>query len=83
MKKTDHPCKGMTNAQVRTFERIAISQPPAAAKRTMDVLLARGLIERGDDRIIARTLLGPVTVPTYFVPLPVHMQWCQWCSENC
>ena len=43
---TDHPCKGMTKAQIRTFERIALSQPPAATARTIDALLQKGLIER-------------------------------------
>jgi hypothetical protein len=79
---TDHPCNGMTKAQRATFERIAISQPPYAGERTLTALLARGVVER-----VHRESRDPISGFTfswweYHVPLPVHMQWCEWCSEQ-
>ncbi len=27
-------------------------------------------------------MFGPIRVPVYEVPIAVHYQWCQWCSEQ-
>lgn len=77
---TDHPCKGMTKAQIACFERIAISQPPYAGDRTIKALLARGLIV-GVNRS-ERDGLGVFKWTEYHVPLLLHAQWCEWCSEQ-
>lgn len=78
---TDHPCKGMTKAQTDAFERIAINAPPGCAWPTIDALLKAGVIERGEDDM-RRDALGTYAIPNFFVPLPIHMQWCEWCSEQ-
>lgn len=78
---TKHPCKGMTAAQRKAFELIAISQPPLCGKPTIDALLKAGLIERGEDEE-RRDAMGVYTIPSFFVPLPIHFQWCEWCSEQ-
>lgn len=78
---TDHPCKGMTKAQREAFERIAINQPPDATHKTLKALRAKGLIDYVD-KVVGRDALGSITVPEWFVPLPVHAQWCEWCHEN-
>lgn len=67
---TDHPCKGLSRAHRRAFERIAINQFPQAKKMTIDRLLTAGLIQRTSDG------------KGYFVPILVHYRWCQWASEN-
>lgn len=79
---TDHPCKGMRANVVAVFERIAIGQPPVALEKTLKRLVERGLIERIADRRVGRDCFGPVIIPQYQVPLLVHMQWCQWASEQ-
>lgn len=78
---TDHPCKGMTKVQIAAFEQIAISQSPQCGWKSIDALLKGGVIERGQDDT-RRDAMGVYTIPNYFVPLPVHMQWCDWCSEQ-
>ena len=78
---TDHPCKGMTKAQREAFERIAIDEESFAGTRTLERLLDRGLVERGPDMLIP-SALGNIRVAQYRVPLPVHAQWCEWCSEQ-
>lgn len=79
---TDHPCKGMSQSCISAFEQIATGIAlPAAAKRSLDKLQAKGLIERGADRPLSDRL-GKFSIPQYFVPLPVHMDWCEWCSEQ-
>ena len=43
---TEHPCKGMTKAEIAAFEAIAVNRPPHCSKRTLDKLLSRGVIEK-------------------------------------
>lgn len=77
----DHPCKGMTKAQIAAFERIAVNQSPGCTWPTIDALLNAGVIERGPAET-RRDALGVYTIPSFYVPLPIHAQWCEWCSEN-
>jgi len=78
----DHPCKGMTKAQIATFEQVAIgvSLPPATPA-TWRSLERRGVVERRSD-LIRSDRLGKFSLPQWSVPIHVHMQWCKWCSEN-
>ena len=81
MSATDHPCKGMTKAQIAAFEQIAINQPPRCGWKTIDALIAKGVIVRatGEKR---RDAIGTYEIPAFEVPLIVNMQWCEWCSEQ-
>jgi hypothetical protein len=79
---TDHPCKGMTTAQVAAFEQIAVGNAlPIAVRATMTKLMDRGLICEGGRKTL-RDELGTYSIPQYFVPLATHIQWCEWCSEQ-
>lgn len=77
----DHPCKGMTKAQVAAFEAIAINEIPQNGWNSIDKLIERGVIERGPNET-RRDAMGVYSIPSFFVPLPIHHQWCQWCSER-
>lgn len=74
MKKTKHPCAGMGKASVAAFEQIAtgVALPPMA-RRTAAALLNKGLIDRGPEKTLGRDRFGAITIPQYFVPIPVHM----------
>lgn len=78
---TTHPCSGMTKVQRDAFEQIAINQPPQCGWKSIDALLKAGVIERGKGDI-RRDAMGTYEIPNFYVPLPVHMQWCAWCSEQ-
>jgi hypothetical protein len=77
----DHPCKGMTRAHRVAFEQIAISQRPMAGHKILKALREKGLIDY-TNKVVGRDTLGAITVPEWFVPLHIHAQWCEWCSEN-
>jgi hypothetical protein len=79
--KVYHPCKGMTNSQIKAFEAIAVNAPACCSPTTIEALLKAGVIQRGPD-IEKRDDLGRFTLPTYRVPTHIHMQWCEWCSKN-
>lgn len=78
---TDHPCKRLTRAQREAFERVAIYQPPNCKWETIDALLRAGVIERGKGET-RRDAMGVYEIPYFFVPAPIHAQWCEWCSEQ-
>ncbi len=79
--KTRHPCAGMTKAQRAAFELIAINEHPRATRSTFDALIKKGLIEERRE-VVGRDALGSVVATRYHVPLPIHMQWCEWCAEQ-
>jgi hypothetical protein len=77
MSKTPHPAKaaGCTKRQIELFELIATgdSLPRGYTTQTFMVLVRNGLI---------RNDTPPHRAAAYYVPIHVHIQWCQWCSEN-
>ena len=77
-----HPAAGMTKAQRRDFELIAIGQRPRGGVQTIKRLTEAGLIERGDPETVGRDRFGLIKIPRWFVPMPVHMQWCEWCATQ-
>lgn len=80
---TDHPCKGLRKNQRDVFEQIATGNAfPCTPKRNLTILEERGLIQRTEDKCLGVDSFGPVKIPQYYVPLPIHMQWCEWCSEQ-
>lgn len=79
MGRVRHPCASMTLNQRKVFEQIAVgNEAPRASEKTLAALERRGLIVRGNDKIVSPR----VRVATWFVPIPIHMQWCKWASEN-
>jgi len=78
---TDHPCKDMTQAQRAAFERIATNQPPDCMWPTIDALMAASVIERGEDDV-RHDAMGKYIIPSFYVPLPIHRQWCAWCAQR-
>lgn len=85
MSRVRHPCAGMTAAQRAAFESIATQSGGriAAHPKTIAALIAKGVIARDRDEIVGRDRFGAIAIPNYYVPTPVHMQWCSWCAENC
>ena len=73
---TDHPCHGLSRAEISAFEAIAINCRPNCSKRTIEKLLAHGAIA------IIREDLPPSVFANYYVPLPVHIQWCEWAEKR-
>jgi hypothetical protein len=69
----------LTKSQLRVFEQIAIGQDAGHSPQTLANLEERGYLQSE-----LQYLSGwpPVAVCKYSVPLPVHIAWCQWCSER-
>jgi hypothetical protein len=69
--------RGLSDAQSAAFEQIAIINDGGHNLRVIQSLLAKGLIER---RMESRG--GGFHAFRYDVPLPVHVEWCEWCSRQ-
>jgi hypothetical protein len=80
--KTRHPTAGMTKAQRRDFELIAINQPPLGGYMTIKALKARGLIKDAPRKVLGRDRFGEISIPNWYVPTNIHIQWCKWCEEQ-
>ncbi|MEM1344785.1 MAG: hypothetical protein AAGI34_09430 [Pseudomonadota bacterium] len=76
---TKHPAPA--GAQRRAFEQIATgNSSPIMAKTTQDALLRKGLIVELSPLVLPGVI--PVTIRRFEVPVPIHMQWCEWCAER-
>lgn len=71
----------MSRTAIEAFEQIAINQPPCCGWHTLNALLRKGVVTRGPDET-RRDKLGVYSVPHFTVPLAIHMQWCEWASEQ-
>lgn len=80
MTHTSHPCANRTRTMREAFEAIAVGQDAGHSHMTIRALLKAELIVVTHPRRIG--VVDPVMVARYAVPWPVHMQWCEWCSEN-
>ena len=78
----EHPAMAAkcTKHQIKIFELIAVRGPCLASQRTLDALHSKGLIEFIEHK--EKDRLGTFTFKEPYVPLPIHMQWCEWCAEN-
>ena len=75
---------GFTRSQQEAFEQIGAGNSTAARchPKSVKFLLDHGMIEYVGMKTLGRDCLGLIQVPEYEVPLPIHMEWCKWCSEN-
>jgi hypothetical protein len=67
---------GLTDKQAAVFEQIAVSNDAGHNPRTLESLERKGFIERYGVND------GAFTIFHYFVPIPIHMEWCQWCTDT-
>jgi len=68
--------RNLPDAQAQVFEQIAVNNDAGHHPATVKALLKKGLIEQTGER------QGLLTVFRYHVPMPIHIEWCQWCAEQ-
>lgn len=76
-----HPAeeKRCTKRQVEVFDQIASGVTnPSCHPSTINALSLKGLIA-ADWELTGRDAFGEIRIPRWYVPIPVHMQWCNWC----
>jgi len=70
----------LTKAQFDTFCRIAVGDDTRVSSRVAKALIGKGLINRYEE-IVSETPI-PTVIIRYEVPIPIHIEWAQWCSAN-
>ena len=72
--------RNLTNAQSDVFEQIAVGNDNDGGHnpKVLDRLEKMGLLT-SKSQILSG--FPPVTIKRYEVPIDIHMEWCQWCSE--
>ena len=81
---TEHPAKvaRCTKRQIEVFEQIGSGVTnPSCGVSTLNALSLKGLIDSWE-QVVGRDGFGEIKLPRWYVPIPVHMQWCKWCSEQ-
>lgn len=68
--------KGVTKRQQEVFEQIAIGNDKGVNATTAKKLIEKGLIEACYQLSIGRGF----RIIRYQVPIPIHMEWCEWCA---
>ena len=68
--------RNLPQAQAAVFEQIAVNNDGGHNPNTIKALLRKGLIAQTEERS------GPFVTFRYYVPIPIHMEWCRWCSEQ-
>jgi len=58
----------LSTTQLRVLGQISVNNDEGHPKATIRTLLRKGMIEEYEDG--------------YYMPIHVHVRWCQWCSEN-
>ena len=77
----------LTENQRHVLGCVAMGQDGGHARASLLSLEKRGLIAgedvemRGNGRSPIDRI--PMKVRRYYVPIPVRIQWCEWCSEHC
>ncbi len=76
----------LTKKQQDVLGYIAINQDEGHDPKTTAALEELGLIEGYEEEIFGKGDSPidrmPMVVRRFAVPLPIHMAWCFWCSEN-
>lgn len=69
----------LTKTQLLVFEQVAIGKDFGHSPRMLKILERRGYLQ---SELQYLSGFPPVAVCKYSVTISVHIQWCQWCSEQ-
>ena len=67
--------------QSEVFEQVASGNSRGHHPATLLALCGKGLIEF-HDAVLGKDHFGNIIVKVPYVPVPIHMEWCQWCSDE-
>jgi hypothetical protein len=71
----------LSSAQLAALGNVAFGGYGAGCnKKTLDSLVSKGLIERVGERRADR--FGTFTVYKWTMPIPVHVEFCEWCANR-
>lgn len=76
-----HPCEGLPAAAKRAFDVAAAGGVPTASKKTLSLLVERGLLEKHFHPHYFNDGLPPLMTYAYSVPVRHHIAWCEYWAQ--
>lgn len=70
----------LTDRQREVLSLIAVNQDGGHHSRVLKYLLAKKLIEEVVQE--EKDRMGTFRIRRYVVPLPIHIAWCEYCSQK-
>lgn len=78
--KPRHP--GRSAAERRILDEVGCGQnTPRAYQKTLDRMVAAGLLTFLGHETIGRDALGAIRLPVYEMPAHVHIRWCEFHAQ--
>ena len=76
-----HP--GRTPTQKRILDEIGCGNSlPFAPRKTIENMVALGMLQRLPDKQLGRDRFGAVKMPQFEMTISTHMAWCEFQSEQ-
>jgi hypothetical protein len=66
----------LSKTQFEVLGRISFGDDSCVSRSTARALIKRGLIVQEDQQS------GILKIFRYYMPIDVHIRWCEWCSKN-
>ena len=66
--------RGLPKKQAEVFEQIVVGNDGGHHPATLEALKRKGLIG------FAPKVFFGIVVQAPYVPIPIHMEWCEWCA---
>lgn len=75
--------RNLNPAASDVFGQISIGNDLFHPEKLIKILLKKGLIEKSLQPIMSEDNNSVLLfIPRYEIPIPVHIEWCVWCSKN-
>lgn len=78
----EHPCAGLSDAEVAAFDALASGDNPIRAERALARLVKLGLILMVSPPFNVSECVGPTTRYHFSIPVQVHVKWCHWAMRR-
>jgi len=72
--------RGLPKKQAEVFEQIAVGKDGGHHPATLNALGRKRLIKFAE-KTLRSDALGAIIVQVPYVPIPIHVEWCEWCAD--
>jgi hypothetical protein len=80
--KVEHPCEGLSIAEVRAFDAIASGAEPTNARYSLSQLARLGYLKETGWPKYPDEQAEQSAVHRYRIPVSLHIEWCQWIIQR-
>ena len=81
-REVEHPCEGLSIAEVRAFDAIASGAEPTNARYALPQLARLGYLKETGWPRYPGGEAEQLAVHRYKIPVSLHIEWCQWIIQQ-